>query len=224
MKIQQWIIQDRPREKLLRLGGGALSDAELLAIFLRTGVSGCNAVELAQRLLTQFGSLRDLLNASKTQFCSARGLGQAKYAQLQAVLEMSKRYLAEPLKRDRALQSAQQTKSFLISELRDEPNEVFAVLFLDSQHRLIQFKKLFFGTINAASVYPRVIVQHALELNAGAIILSHNHPSGVSQPSQADKYITQRIVQTMDLIDVTVLDHIVIGDGHCESFAEQGLL
>lgn len=224
MKIQQWIIQDRPREKLLRLGGGALSDAELLAIFLRTGVSGCNAVELAQRLLTQFGSLRDLLNASKTQFCSAKGLGQAKYAQLQAVLEMSKRYLAEPLKRNRAMQSARQTKSFLISELRDEPNEVFAVLFLDSQHRLIQFKKLFFGTINAASVYPRVIVQHALELNAGAIILSHNHPSGVSQPSQADKYITQRIVQTMDLIDVTVLDHIVIGDGHCESFAEQGLL
>lgn len=224
MKIQHWTAQDRPREKLLRLGGQSLSDAELLAIFLRTGVAGANAVELAQRLLDEFGSLRDLLNASKTHFCNVKGLGAAKYAQLQAVLEMSKRYLAEPLKRERNLDSVQQTKSFLISQLRDEPNEVFAVLFLDSQYRLIQFKKLFFGTINAASVYPRVIVQHALALNAGAIIVSHNHPSGLSQPSHADKYITQRIVQTMELIDVKVLDHIVIGDGHCESFAEMGLI
>lgn len=224
MKIQQWMTKERPREKLLQQGGESLSDAELLAIFIRTGVTGCNAVELSQQLLYQFGSLRDLLNAPKAQFCHTKGLGLAKYAQLQAVLEISKRYLAEPLKRDRSLESAQQTKAFLMSQLRDEPNEVFAVLFLDSQHRLIQFKKLFFGTINAASVYPRVIVQHALALNAGAIILSHNHPSGVPQPSHADKHITQRIVQSMDLIDVTVLDHIVIGDGHCESFAERGLL
>lgn len=224
MKLLQWPSQERPREKLLNLGAAALSDAELLAIFLRTGVAGHSAVDLARLLLQDFGSLRALLGAEQKDFCQRKGLGAVKYAQLQAVLEMSKRYFAETLVRSHVFNSAKQTRLYLISQLRDEPNEVFAVLLLDSQHRLIQFKKLFFGTINSASVYPRVIVQHALAVNAAAVILAHNHPSGVAEPSQSDQMITQKIQKAMELIDVSVLDHFVIGDGECVSFAERGLL
>ncbi|GAB2678469.1 RadC family protein [Aliiglaciecola aliphaticivorans] len=224
MKLSEWPKMERPREKLLSMGSEALSDAELLAIFLRTGVQGSSAVDLARELLTQFGSLRSLLNASKSQFCLGKGLGEVKYVQLQATLEMSKRYFAQSLTRKHTFDSANRTKQYLLSQLRDEPNEVFAVLLLDSQHRLISFKKLFFGTINAASVYPRVIVQQALGVNAAAIILSHNHPSGIAEPSQADQHITQRIKHALELIDVTVLDHIIVGDGDCVSFAERGLV
>ena len=224
MKLANWPKQERPREKLLSQGTAALSDAELLAIFLRTGVKGLSAVDLARTLINQFGSLRGLFSASKADFCQGKGLGTVKYVQLQAVLEMSKRYLSESLNRTQVFESAQQTRLYLSSQLRDEPNEVFAVLLLDSQHRMITFKKLFFGTINAASVHPRVVVQKALESNAAAIILAHNHPSGIAEPSQADQHITQRIKQAMELIDVSVLDHFVVGDGDCVSFAERGLL
>lgn len=224
MKLALWPSQERPREKLLNLGPAALSDAELLAIFLRTGMQGLSAVDLARALIEHFGSLRALFAANQREFCKHKGLGQVKYVQLQAMLELSKRYLSETLSRTKVFESAQQTRQFLTSQLRDEPNEVFAVLFLDSQHRMIVFKKIFFGTINAASVYPRVLVKYALEQNAAAIILAHNHPSGVAQPSQADQHITKRIQQAMGLIDVQVLDHFVVGDGECVSFAERGLL
>jgi DNA repair protein RadC len=224
MKLSQWPKMERPREKLLSQGCAALSDAELLAIFLRTGVSGLNAVDLARDLIQQFGSLRMLLAASKQEFCKGKGLGEVKYVQLQATIELARRYFAQSLTRNHCFDSADKTKHYLSTQLRDEPNEVFAVLFLDSQHRLITFQKLFFGTINAASVHPRVILQKAIEHNAAAIILSHNHPSGVAEPSHADKHITQRIKHTMELIDVTVLDHIVVGDGVCVSFAERGII
>jgi DNA repair protein RadC len=224
MKLTEWPKLERPREKLLHLGANALSDSELLAIFLRTGVQGQNAVDLARDLLNHFGSLRQLLSADQAQFCQGKGLGAVKYVQLKAVLEMSKRYFAESLSRETVFASVENTRSFLISHLRDEPNEVFAVLALDSQHRLIKFKKLFFGTINSANVYPRVVVKHALDNNAAAIILAHNHPSGIAEPSLADKQITERICHAMDLVDIKVLDHFVVGDGYAVSFAERGLI
>lgn len=224
MRIQQWPQRERPREKLLEQGPQALSDAELLAIFLRTGVAGTNAVDLARQLLNRFGGLRALVSAKQEEFCSAKGLGQAKYVQLQAVMEMARRYLAEALHREQAFTSAEDTRAYLISRMRDEPNELFAMLLLDSQHRLIAFKPMFQGTIDAASVYPRVLVKTALDLHAAAIILAHNHPSGVAEPSAADQQITRRIIDAMALVDIRVLDHFVIGDGVAVSFAERGLL
>lgn len=224
MKISKWPISERPREKLLSLGRESLSDAELLSIFIHTGIVGKNALQVAQQLLVKYGSLRALLSCEKRTFCQNPGVGQAKYVLLQAVLELSQRYLAETLKRDSIFSSANQTRQYLQIQLRDEPNEVFAILLLDSQYRLLSFRKLFYGTINAASVYPRVIVKQALDANAAAIILAHNHPSGVAEPSQADKHITQTIKQAMCLIDVDVIDHFIIGDGVCVSFAERGLL
>lgn len=193
MSIKEWPEDERPREKLLRQGPGGLSDAELLAIFLRTGVSGLSAVDLSRQLLQQFGSLRALLGAEQRAFCAAHGLGPAKYAQLQA-------------------------------QLRDRPREVFALLLLDNQHRVIQFVELFYGTLDSASVWPREIVQIALKHNAAAVILAHNHPSGVAEPSRADRQITDRITAALALIDIRVLDHLVIGDGITVSFAERGWL
>ncbi len=224
MKISHWPKMERPREKLLLSGAAALSDTELLAIFLRSGISGNNAVDLARTLLKQFGSLRYLLNAEKKDLCRIKGIGDVTYVQLQAGIELSRRFFAETLQPDKLFSSAKNTKTYLHQRLRDEPNEVFAVLLLDSQHRLISFKKLFFGSVNMASVHPRVIVQSALACNAAAIILSHNHPSGVAEPSHADKHITQKIIQALELIDVTVLDHIIVGDSESVSFAERGLI
>jgi DNA repair protein RadC len=224
MKITDWPIDERPREKLLKLGPAALSDAELLAIFLRTGIKGCSAVDLARSLLNHFGNLRVLLNASETEFCQVKGLGQAKYVQLQASVEMSKRYFAQKLDKVDTLNSVEQTKAFLQAKLRDQSQEVFAILLLDSQHRLIKYRPMFYGTIDSASVYPRVLVKQALEDNAAAVILAHNHPSGVAEPSHADKQITQRIIAAMNLVDIKVLDHFVIGDGEAVSFAQRGLI
>lgn len=224
MRLADWPEKERPREKLLQAGPGALSDAELLAIFLRTGVPGLSAVDLARLLLKDFGSLRHLFNASLQQFCASKGLGIVKYAQLHAVLELGKRYFAESLSRTNVFCSAEDTRNFLLSQLRDEPNEVFAVLSLDSQHRMISFRKLFFGTINSANVYPRVIVKHLLEDNAAAVILTHNHPSGVAEPSPSDRQITERIQSALELVDIKVLDHFVVGDGYAVSFAERGYL
>ncbi|WP_438865507.1 RadC family protein [Neptunicella sp.] len=224
MKITDWPAAERPREKLLARGASALSDAELLAIFLRTGIAGMSAVELSRSLLNQFGSLRAMLAARQSTFCQHKGLGPAKYVQLQAVVEMSRRCFAEQLPKGTALSSASQTREYLINQLRDEPNEVFAMLLLDSQHQVIEFKPVFYGTIDCAAVYPRVLVKLALDKNAAAVILAHNHPSGVAEPSQADKQITQRIIDAMALIDIRVLDHFVIGDSTAVSFAERGLL
>ena len=224
MKITDWPKQERPREKLLTHGADSLSDSELLAIFLRTGIKGCSAIDLARNLLTKFGSLRGLLSSSQHDFCLTKGLGQAKFAQLQASLEMSQRYMAEALDKTDAFNSVEQTQAYLIAKLRDQPHEVFAMLLLDSQHRLIKYRPMFYGTIDSASVYPRVLVQQALIDNAAAVILAHNHPSGVAEPSQADKSITKRVIDAFNLMDIKVLDHFVIGDAVAVSFAQRGLI
>ncbi|HEB78670.1 MAG TPA: JAB domain-containing protein [Methylothermaceae bacterium] len=222
--IRDWPEGERPREKLLVKGPQALSDAELLAIFLRTGTRGKTAVDLARELLARFGSLRALLNADLRRFTECKGLGMAKYVQLQAVLEMARRQLQETLNRGDAFTSPQQTRTFLLRQLRDYPYEVFAALFLDTRHRLIAYEPLFRGTVDGASVYPREVVRRALELNAAALILAHNHPSGVATPSAADRAITERLVAALTLFDIRVLDHLVIGDNEVFSFAEHGWL
>jgi len=223
MSITDWPLTERPREKLLANGSQSLTDAELLAIFLRTGIRGKSAVDLSNDLLEGFSGLRQLLKADQQTFCRHHGLGTAKYAQLQAVLEMARRYLNEGLKRGDSLTSPQETRQFLSSKLRDYAHEVFAVLFLDQRHRVICFEEMFRGTIDGASVYPREVVKKALEYNAAAVIFAHNHPSGVAEPSQSDERITQRLKEALGLVDIRVLDHFVVGD-KVISFAERGLL
>jgi DNA repair protein RadC len=224
MSIKDWPAEDRPREKLLSRGSAALTDAELLAIFLRTGTHGKSAVDLARELLSGFGSLKALLEADQQRFCLANGLGSAKYAQLQAVLEMARRHFQEIIQRGDALTSPEITRAYLSAQLRGYSYEVFACLFLDNQHRVIQFDELFRGTIDSASVYPREVVKQALLHNSAAVILAHNHPSGISEPSQADKQITEKLKQALALFDIRVLDHFIIGDGQPYSFAEHGLI
>lgn len=224
MAITDWPLAERPREKLLARGPQSLSDAELLAIFLRTGLPGLTAVDLARHLLAEFGGLRQLLDADLTEFSAHKGLGPAKYAQLQAVLEMGRRHLWERLQRGDTLSSPEDTRRFLLARLRDYPHEVFACLLLDNRHRVIAFEEMFRGTIDAASVYPREIVKLALARNAAALIIAHNHPSGVAEPSRADERLTQRLKEALALVDIRLLDHFVIGDGDVVSFAERGLL
>ena len=224
MAISDWPEAERPREKLLSLGPQALSDAELLAIFLRTGIAGCNAVDLARRLMHEYGSLRQLLQADRRRFCATRGLGNAKYAQLQAVLELARRHLAENLKCGDALKNPAETRRYLTARLRDYPHEVFACLFLDTRNRIICYEELFRGSIDGASVHPREVVRRALQHNAAAVILAHNHPSGVAEPSDADRRITTRLQDALALLDIRVLDHVVIGDQLATSFAERGLI
>ena len=224
MAITDWPASERPREKLLEAGPASLSDAELLAIFLRTGVRGKSAVDLSRELLTDFGGLRQLLTASQSEFCRPLGLGSAKFALLQAVLEMAKRHLAQELKKGDALASPEHTRQYLQAQLRDRDYEVFACLFLDNQNRVIRYEELFRGTIDSAAVYPREVVKQALALGAAAIILAHNHPSGIAEPSQSDRAITDRLQQALSVMDIRVLDHLVVGDGYCVSFAERGWL
>lgn len=220
--LKDWPVNEKPREKLLQHGASHLSDAELLAIFLRTGVKGCHVVGLARRLLKSFGSISKIYQADLDEFCQYHGLGTAKYVQLQACLEMSKRYLAEQMQTGQALTSSLATQNFLTAELRQESREVFAVLFLNTQHQVIKFERLFYGTINAAAVYPRVVVEAAIRYQAGAVILAHNHPSGVAEPSIADNSITDRLTQALALVDIKVLDHIIVAGCHCYSYAEHG--
>ncbi|HEC15858.1 MAG TPA: JAB domain-containing protein [Sedimenticola sp.] len=224
MAITDWPAQERPREKLLQRGANALSDAELLAIFLRTGVAGKTAVDLARELLDEHGGLRNLLAADRARFCASHGLGQAKYVQLQAVLEMGRRHLRETLERGDALTSPRHTRDYLSVRLRGYPHEVFACLFLDNRHRVIEYEELFHGTIDGASVHPREVVRRAMSHNAAALILAHNHPSGVAEPSQSDTQITRRLKDALALVDVRVIDHIIVGDGEMTSLAERGLL
>ncbi|TXH04634.1 MAG: JAB domain-containing protein [Nevskiaceae bacterium] len=224
MPITDWPEDERPREKLLARGAAALSDAELLAIFLRTGVAGKSAVDLARELLAHFGSLRALLKASQEAFCAEKGLGQAKYAQLQAVLEMARRHLAEALPERDALNDPQAARDYLKSRLRDLPHEVFAILFLDTRHRVIAYEELARGSLDGAAVYPREVVKAALRHNAAAVILAHNHPSGVVEPSAADRALTEKLKAALAVIDVRTLDHLVIGEGAPASFAERGWL
>jgi DNA repair protein RadC len=224
MGIRDWPAAERPRERLLRQGAQALSDAELLAIFLRTGIPGKSAVDLARELLQRFGSLRRLLGAEQAAFCKAPGLGQAKFAQLQAALEMGRRHLREQVERGEPLLSPEHSALYLRARLRDYPYEVFAVLFLDTRHRVLAFEEMFRGTIDGASVHPREVVRRALHHNAAAVILSHNHPSGIAEPSQADQQITRRLREALGLVDVRLLDHLIIGDGDYCSLADRGLI
>lgn len=222
MSIRDWPAAERPREKLLDQGSASLSDAELLAIFLRTGVSGKSAVDLARHLLLQFGSLRALMEADQLTFSRQLGLGPAKFAQLQAVLEMARRHLAERLRRDSVLDNPLAVRDYLKALLRHEPHEVFGCLFLDAKHRVLAFEALFRGSIDTTSVYPRQVIKRALAHNAAALILCHNHPSGVAEPSQADRVLTKRLQKALDLIDVRVLDHFIIGEGDPLSMSEYG--
>ena len=224
MAINQWPATERPREKLLLRGPHALSDAELLAIFLRTGVAGRTAVDLARDLLSNFGGLRPLLEASQRQFTQGKGLGDAKYAQLQAVLEMARRHLAASLVHTNVLTDPECVHNYLQSQLRHCDREIFALLLLDSRHRVLRFERLFEGTLDGAAVYPREVLKSALSVGAAAVILVHNHPSGVAEPSQADIAITQRLKAALALVDIRVLDHLIVGDGYCASLAQLGLL
>jgi DNA repair protein RadC len=224
MSITTWPDDERPREKLLQRGAAALSDAELLAIFLRIGAPGISAVDLARDLLKQHGGLRTLLGLDQAEFCATRGLGPAKYVQLQAVLELARRYLEETLQRGDAIQSVADTHRYLMAKMRHHPHEVFAVLFLDNKHRVIQYEELFFGTIDSSSVHPRQVVKRALYHNAAAVIVAHNHPSGVAEPSRADELITLRLKEALALLDVRLLDHVVIGDGDVVSLAARGVI
>jgi DNA repair protein RadC len=224
MAIRDWPTDERPREKLLDKGAAALSDAEILAILLRTGTPGRSALDLARDALAAFGSLRQLIAADRGRFCTAAGLGLVRYAELQAAAEISRRQLSQSLRAGPLLASPKATRDFLSSRLRDLEHEVFCCIYLDKRHRLIQFEELFRGTIDGASVHPREIVKLALQKNAAAVIVAHNHPSGVAEPSQADELITRRVKEALALVDIRLLDHIIVGEGVSVSLAERGLI
>ncbi|TXI20673.1 MAG: JAB domain-containing protein [Nitrosomonas sp.] len=224
MAIPDWPLSDRPREKLLMKGAAALSDTELLAIFLRTGITGKSAVDLARELLLHFGSLTNIFSASQASFCQIPGLGVAKYSQLQAVLEMARRALGEELKKSDAMNSPQLARDFLCLSLANKEHEVFVGVFLDTQNRTIAIEELFKGTLTQTSVYPREIIKRALYHNAAAMIFAHNHPSGTTTPSHADKVLTQSLKQALAMIDIKVLDHFIIGSGTAMSFSEHNLI
>jgi len=224
MAITDWPASERPREKLMELGASALSDAELLAIFLRVGVAGKSAVDLARDLLKRFGSLNAIVAASEQELSQVHGIGQSKYVQMQAVFEMSRRALTEDLQESNVLASPNQVRDFLVLKLANERQEVFMVLFLDTQNRLIRAEALFSGTLTETSVYPREVVKKAMQYNAAAVILAHNHPTGIAKQSRADELITQALEKALALVDVRVLDHFVVAGNETLSFAEVGLL
>lgn len=224
MAISDWPEGERPREKLLTLGAASLSDAELLAIFLRTGVAGKSAVDVARELIATFTSLGALFGATRAAFTAHHGLGDAKYAQLQAVVEMAKRSLKEDLRSGDALTSPGAVRDYLRLALGQRPYEVFVAIFLDSQNRLISADELFRGTLTQTSVYPREVVKAALAHNAAAVVFAHNHPSGIAEPSHADELLTRNLKQALALVDVKVLDHFIVGGSQTMSFAERGLL
>jgi DNA repair protein RadC len=222
MPITVWPAAERAREILLARGAASVSDAELLAIFLRTGNKGRTAVDLARELLGRFGSLRALLRAGRDD-CAVPGFGEAKYAQLQAALEIARRHLAEALSRRDAVKDPAAVRRMLQARLRDREHETFAALFLDNQHRVIAFDELSQGTIDGASVYPREVIKAALKHGAAAVIFAHNHPSGVAEPSAADRTLTERLKAALAQVDIRVLDHFVVGE-QVVSFAERGWL
>ena len=224
MSITNWPEQERPREKLLRHGPTALSDAEILAIFLRSGHAGRSALAVARQLIQKYNGLRSLIDAEQTEFCSNKGLGKVKYVQIQAALELGRRYLQADLEDADTFTSPQQTRDYLTLKLRAYPYEVFACLYLDNRHRLLTFEELYRGTIDCAQVHAREVVRAAIKHNAAAVIFSHNHPSGVAEPSRADIRLTESLKQALAMIDVRVLDHLVIGNGDAVSLAERGLI
>ncbi|WP_100644106.1 RadC family protein [Alteromonas facilis] len=224
MRITDWTVNERPREKLLRRGAEFLSDIELLAIFIHSGVAGNNALVLAQRLLDQFGSVYGVLSASESELRAQLGIGKAKYALFKAAVELSTRSLHTQLCANNVFSDVDAVKHYLQLNMSGLQQEVFALMLLNSQHHLISFCKMFYGTINSAAVYPRELVKKAILENAAAVILVHNHPSGIAEPSQADIDITHRITSAMALVDISVLDHFVVGHTNTVSFAQRGLI
>lgn len=222
--IKDWPELERPREKLLRRGPHALSDAELVALFVRSGTRGRTAVDVARGAIIASGGLRGLLDLGREDLCRLPGFGPARYVELQACLELGRRHLATRLDRGEPLSTPDETSRFLMAKLRHLPFEVFSCLFLDNRHRVIEFEELFRGTIDGARVHAREVVRRSLDLNAAAVIFAHNHPSGVAEPSHSDRLLTDQLVDALSLVEVRVLDHLIVGDGECVSFAERGLM
>jgi DNA repair protein RadC len=224
MAITDWPAAERPREKLIELGAEALSDAELLAIFLRVGVVGKSAVDLARDLLNQFGSLNGIFAATEHELSQVHGIGTSKYVQLQAIFELSQRALSEQLQVRDVLNSPQAVRDYLVLKLGSLTKEVFLVLFLDTQNRLVATEEMFSGSLKETSVYPREVLKRALHHNAASVIFAHNHPSGIAQQSSADEQITKQLKQALDLVDVRVLDHFIVAGNQTLSFSEKGLI
>jgi DNA repair protein RadC len=224
MAITDWPAAERPREKLIELGAEALSDAELLAIFLRVGVTGKSAVDLARDLLNQFGSLNGIFAATEHELSQVHGIGTSKYVQLQAIFEMSRRALNEQLQQRDVFKSPQQVRDYLVLKLGGLTREVFLVLFLDTQNHLVATEEMFVGTLTQTSVYPREVLKRALHHNAASVIFAHNHPSGIAKQSQADELLTKELKQALALVDVRVLDHFIVAGNNTLSFSEKGLL
>lgn len=224
-RVSGWKYQEEaPREKLLQKGAQSLSDAELLAIFLRVGYRGKNVLELASELINHHG-LKWLLSASRTDFCSKKGLGDAKYVQLQAVMELARRYLEDLMKRETsALGSSNKMRKYLMYKLGDSPNEKFACIFMDNKLRVLEYREMFNGTVDSAPIYPREIVKQALSVNAVNLVVAHNHPSGVTEPSYADKYSTELIKSACEIMGIRLIDHYIISGNKVLSFTEEGLL
>ncbi len=224
MSIARWTPGEGPRDKLLERGAGALSDAELLAVLLRSGHRGSSAVDLARELLAAFDSIPGLIAADRGRVLQWPGMGPAKYTQLQASLELARRHALSELEQMDVLTAPEQTRRFLRHHLGNRDREVFSCLFLDSQNRVLRCEDLFLGTLDGAAVYPREVAVRALQYRAAAVIFAHNHPSGVAEPSAADRRITERLREALALLDIRVLDHFIIGRGRAYSFAEEGLL
>lgn len=213
-----------PREKLMRYGAGSLTDIELLALFLRTGSHGTSVMMLASQLLHHFGSLHQLLSADYPRFKNIKGIGSAKFTQLNAISELARRFYSSQVIEEAPLVNPLMVRDFLSSQLCGEEREIFMAIFLDNQHRVIHHQRMFMGTFDRVEIHPREIVREAIKVNAAAIILAHNHPSGHAEPSKADRMVTKRIVDSCKFMDIRVLDHLVIGRGSCVSFAERGLI
>lgn len=224
MAITDWPVDERPREKLMQKGAAALSDAELLAIFLRVGLPGKSAVDLARELVSHFGSLQRMFSAQPKELCQIKGIGEAKYVQLQAVLEMARRALEEEMRLDDVMSSPTAVRRYLQSWLRNRSYEVFVGIFLDTRNQVITAEELFRGTLNQTSVYPREVARRALQLNAAALIVAHNHPSGSAHASASDEALTRQLKAALGLLDIALLDHLIVAGNKVVSMAEQGLV
>lgn len=224
MSIRDWPPNERPREKLLENGAQALSEAELLAVLIHTGTRGQSALDIARSLLSKFGSLRELLIADREQVCATRGLGTSRFVTLQAALELTRRHYQQLMMASCPLSKPQAIREFLQMRLRDLSYEVFCCLYLDGRNRVIAFDEMFRGTIDSATVHPREVVKAALTRNAMAMVVAHNHPSGIAEPSRADEQITRVLKQALGLVEIRLIDHLIIGDGACTSLADRGLL
>jgi DNA repair protein RadC len=224
MKIREWPKEERPRERLLAAGAAGLTDGELLAVLIGCGKRGVTAVDVARQLLGEFGSLGEFLNASPARCLKQLGIGPARYAAMQAALELARRHYSQAIRSSSGAAATGDIRKFVLAQLRDKPYEVFCCLYLDAHHRLIAFQELFRGTTDGARVYPKEVLREVIAHNAYAVILAHNHPSGSAEPSHEDKVITRRLVDALKLIEVRVLDHLVVGETRCVSFADRGLI